>query len=129
STHARSAAGSSVEQTRFRNDWLTTLQQRDLTLYLMVDRTLHIPQRVHVLHFHLLSKCRGTFRHHRDIGVAPKRSFLHVAVTDTEIAYDLSYLGQQQVGFFRIMHVGFRYILDQRNTGTVEVDKRVGFVR
>ena len=56
---------------------------------------------VQVLDFDLGAKRIAAFRTDRNVGVAAKTAFLHVAVTDAEILENGSERAQVSAGFFR----------------------------
>ena len=121
-THGDGDVLDAVVQARLLHDLVAIVQQVGLTGYLVLDGTLHMPERVQVLQFGACTELGGTTRTQRHVGVAPEAALLHVAVADAKMHHD----GTQglEIGhrLLRTSQVGFAHDFDERNPCTVEVD-------
>ena len=79
-----------IVQTRFLHDLAAVLDHLDLPLDFEVDRLLDEAERIQVLELRARAELLLAARPHRNVGVAAKRTFLHVAVGDLEVAHDAS---------------------------------------
>jgi hypothetical protein len=100
-------------------------EQVDLPLHFVVDGLLHEAKAVQVLD--LAPRAEGRARPaHRDVGVAAKTPFLHVAVADVEPDHQRV----QRLGVLHRLdartHLGLGDDLEQRRAGAIEVDAGPG---
>ncbi len=79
-------------------------------------------KRVQVLDLGARAEFALPLRAHRNVGIAAERPFLHVAITDLEVADQRVDLLEVGDGLRRRAHIGLRNDFQQRRTGPIEVD-------
>src|SRR5690606_20899440 len=79
-----------VPEPRLLLDRAALREDLDLAIDLVLERALHVPERVDVLGFGLRPERRVGRRTDRHVGVAAKASLLHVAVSDADRHEDLA---------------------------------------
>src|SRR5271157_1935556 len=122
--HAVSLAFRSVVEARFLLDLAARLDHLLVALDLVFQRLADEAEGIDVLHFCLGAELRLPARTDADVRIATQRTFFHVAVADAGVEDDLLQPGQIFVRFVRRRNVGLTNDLDQRHTGTVQVDGR-----
>ena len=95
-----------------------------MSLNLKFNRAFDKAEGIEILDFGTGAELGIAFASHRDIGIAAKRAFLHVAIANTEIHHHL----------VQLFHVGHRLLgraqirlgddFQQRRPGPIEVDTR-----
>src|SRR5215831_7079354 len=76
-------------------------------------------ERVSILEFDFCSQRCRSFRSYRNISIATKASFFHIAVTNVEILKDGSKSSEINSRLFGASNIGFTYDLQQRYAGAV----------
>ena len=105
-------------------DLFAALEQRRLTIRLVVYTFLYGAKRVQVFNFCLRAKSIGTDRANRDVRFAAQRTLFHFAIADADIGEDRAQAGQVGAGVVGGMNIG-REIgddLHQRHAGAVQID-------
>ena len=93
----------------------------DLPAHFVVDGLLHELEAVQVLDFASRAQWRAGLAH-RHVGVAAKRAFLHVAVTNANPGDDFVQLFGISHGFFARTNVGLGHDFKQGRAGAVQVN-------
>src|ERR1035438_5444121 len=123
--HAVSAAFVGVVETGLLNDLAAALERFDVALDFILQRLFDKAERVDVLYFCLSAEFLLSAGPHANVGIAAQGTFLHVAVADAGIENDLLETGEVLVGFVGRAHVGFADDLGERNTGAIQIDRRL----
>src|SRR2546426_574843 len=109
------------------HDVLTHCERRRLTNHFELQSPLDVPERVQILDLDLRPERGAPPRTQRDVGVAPERALLHVAVADPEVDQYLAEGPQVRGGLFWGSELRPRHRLHERHAGTVEVhEARLG---
>src|SRR5262245_6192713 len=91
--------------------------------YFKFNSFLNGLERVEVLEFDFCAEHGRSFRSYRDISIATKASFFHIAVTNVEILKGGSKSSKINSRFFGASNIGFTYDLQQRYAGAVQIDE------
>src|SRR5262245_13033128 len=91
--------------------------------YFKFNSFLNGLERVEVLEFDFCAQNGRSFTSYRDISIATKTSFFHIAVTNVEILKDGSKSSEINSRLFGASNIGFTYDLQQRYAGTVQIDE------
>src|SRR5439155_20026664 len=94
----------------------------DLARDLVLERALDRTEGVHVLDLGARAERVAAGRAHRDVGVAAKAAFLHVAVADLEILQGRAQRAEVRDGLGGTLQLGLADDLEQRHAGAVEID-------
>ena len=96
---------------------------------LKLDGFLDSLERVQILNFDLDAESCASFRPDRNVRVAAKAPFLHVAITDAEVLQNLSEGSEVGTGFLWTSDIRFTDDLEQRHAGAIQVHQAGGAVR
>ena len=88
-----------------------------------LNRLHHKPHRVNVFHFAARTKTALADFANRHVDIATHRTFVHIAVTGSEIADNGTQLAQKLPGFFRRPEISLGNNLHQPNPGPVQINK------
>src|SRR5262245_7366549 len=91
--------------------------------YFKFNSFLNGLERVEVLEFDFCAQRGSSFRSYRDISIATKASFFHIAVTNVEILKDGSKRAEINSRLFGASNIRFTYDLQQRYAGAVQIDE------
>src|SRR5262245_40156521 len=91
--------------------------------YFKFNSFLNGLERVEVLEFDFCAQNGRSFRSYRDISIATKASFFHIAVTNVEILKDGSKSSKINSRLLGASDIGFTYNLQQRYAGAVQIDE------
>src|SRR5215510_7555257 len=91
--------------------------------YFKFNSFLNGLERVEVLEFDFCAQHGRSFGSYRDISIATKASFFHIAVTNIEILKDGSKGSEIISRLFSASNIGLTYDLQQRYAGAVQIDE------
>jgi len=100
------------------------LQDAFLARDLVLDRLVDEAKRVDVLELGAGPKLLLTNRANRHVGVAAERTFLEVAIIDTDEHQHIPKLPEIRLGFRRTPQIGVAHDFNQRRTPAIEIDQR-----
>jgi len=119
--HGRGDVFGHVVKPRLLDDGQAVVEQIALALHLVFDGLLHVAEAVEIFKLRAGAEGRLADRTQAHVGVAAKRTFLHVAVADTEIDEDGAQSLQIGHGLLRTAHVRLGDDLYKRHAGPVEI--------
>src|SRR5205085_5074328 len=91
---------------------------------LVLDRLLHVAERVEVLDLDLRAQGRGPGRPYRHVGVAAQAALFEVAVVGADRGQHVAQAAEEVGGDRRGADVRLGDDLDQRRAGTIEGEAR-----
>ncbi len=128
--HGVGATLGGVPEARLLDDAAAALDEFDLPLDLVFERSANKAKTVYIFYFCFCPEFLLAARTHTYICVAAERAFLHVAVGDAGVEQNFLEPGEILVGLVRRADIGLGDNLDQRGAAAIEVDRgRAGRVR
>ena len=122
--HRERPARRRIPQARFLVDAAAPLEQRDLPVDLVLERALHVTERVEVLDLGLDAEAASPGTAHRDVGVAAEAALFHVAVVDAGRDQDGAQAAEELGRIRRCRTSGSADDLDQRHAAAIEIERR-----
>ena len=120
--HGQRVSCRRIPQSCLLDDATAAFEQIDLPLDFVLERLLHIAERVEILHFGLRAEACLARGPHRHVGVAAETALFHVPVVDAQPHQDVS----QPLEEFRRLggraHVRLADDLDQGDAAPVVID-------
>ena len=125
--HGTGFAFDRVKQTGFLIYLAAIFKDRNLATCLIFNRLSDEADRVHILDFATCTEfAAGTT--HGNVHIHTHGALIHIAVTCSKIANNGPQFGHISLSFIRRAHIRFGNDLHQRNAGTVQINKRHGWM-
>jgi hypothetical protein len=113
-----------IIEPRLLRDSSAAFEELDLTRRLDFDGFLDESERVEILELRARTELLLSRASNGDVGIAPKRSFLHVAVANAEVTDESMNGAHIRAGFRGRAQIGRRYDLEEWRAGAIQIDAR-----